>query len=222
MLKYILLRLPGALLVFGFLMIIHYFQWGILPSKGKKGVVFSLPRVEKYDVFLIATPDKPLELPLVEALKSQEGPRLNIHILDGSKSHLKFSEHEGISYQKVDPSNLFKTFLTGAKKCAPKDVIVLIDSTEKNIHRSFFKNMHQIFENGDIWFLYADKKLHPTKTNPGYHKAKIKACHAGLIHQIKEEYIQDFEDFYRAIYYLSDDHTLFNAKILDPQEEGDL
>lgn len=171
---------------------------------------------------MIATPDKPLELFLVEALKSQEGPLLNIHILDGSKSHLKFSEHEGISYQKVDPSNLFKTFLTGAKKCAPKDVIVLIDSTEKNIHRSFFKNMHQIFENGDIWFLYADKKLHPTKTNPGYHKAKIKACHAGLIQQIKEEHIQDFEDFYRAIYYLSDDHTLFNAKILDPQEEGDL
>jgi hypothetical protein len=217
--KYFLSRLPGALLVFGFLMIIHYLQWGILPTKEKKGVVFNPPKIEKYDVFLVATEEKPLEIGLINSLKFQEGPLVNIHILDGSIKGLEFPKHPEIDYRKVDPSALFTTFFCSAKKCDPKDVIVLIDSTEKNIHRSFFKNMHRVFENGDIWFLYADKKLHPTKANPGYHRAKIKACHAGLVHQLQEEHIHNFEEFYKAVYFLSDEHTLFNAKILDPHEE---
>lgn len=218
--KFVLSRLPAALLVFGFLMIIHYFQWGIIPSKEKKGIIFAHPKVEKYDVFLIATDEKPIEIGLIEALKSQEGPTLKIHILDGSSLEFESEKYSDIAYEKIDPGILFSVFFTKAKKCDPKDVIVLIDTTEKNIHRSFFKKMHEVFENGDVWFLYADKKIHPTRSNPGFHIAKIKACHAGLLHQLEQEKIADFKEFYIAIFYLSDDHTLFDPKLLDSQFEN--
>ena len=214
MTKYLLSRLPGILLVFGFLIIIHHYQLSVFPLKENSGAPFFRSEIKNFDIFLISSEEKPVKAELIESLIHQKGVQVKVHLLDATE-HKEVYPLEKIQYRKVDP----KDVLAGFHSIVMAHVLVFIEPVEKNIHPYLLYKIRHLFEHRDVKAVYTDKKMKPTQHRLGWERANIKAYQASLAQQINMEKIRTFEDYHQGILFLTAENFLFSTKVLDPEPE---
>jgi hypothetical protein len=218
MTKYLLSRLPGVLLVFGFLIIIHHYQLSVFPLKENSGTPFFRSEIKNFDIFLISSEEKPVKAELIESLIHQKGVQVKVHLLDATELNEVYP-FEKIQYRKVDPKAVLDVFHTTVLALDPAHVLVFVDPFEKNIHPYLLYKIRHLFEHRDVKAVYTDKKMKPTQHRLGWETANIKAYQASLVQQINMEKIRTFEDYHQGILFLTADNFLFSTKVLDPEPE---
>lgn len=220
MIKYLLLRLPGVLLVFGFLIIVHYMQFAVFTSKDRVAGFFSRIEAENFDIFIISTEEKPASRELIESLIEQKDVEAKVHLIDMGNSRSEFSKIETLDYKKCASLELLDFFHKELSKINPKHILVFIDAQEKKVHPYLLRKIKNIFHSREVKVVYTDRKVKPTQKHPGWDEAKIKAYHVDLISQLDIDKIRTLEDYHRGIFFLSDENFLFSNKILDPDPES--
>jgi len=220
MMKYLLLRLPGALLVFGFLIIVHYMQFSFVPVKNRFGALFSRIEAENFDVFIISTEEKPVSNELVDSLLGQKDAEVKVHLLDLRQAKGEFHEGEKFEYKRCAPVELIDFFHKEVSKINPKHILVFIDPLEKKVHPFLMRKIRHLFHSREVKAVYTDRKVKPTQKHPGWEQAKIKAYHVELIKQLDVEKIRTLEEYHQGIFFLTDENFLFSTKLLDPDPEN--
>jgi hypothetical protein len=215
MTKYLLLRLPGVLLVFGFLIIVHYMQFSVFPPKNRMGALFNKISAESFDVFIVSTEEKRVSKDLIESIVHQKDVEVKVHVLDLS-GDLNFGNSEKVDYKRCASLELMDFFHKEVLSIDPSHIVVVIDPLEKKVHPYLLQKIKHLFQNREVKAVYSDRKVKPTHKRPGWGEAKIKAYHVGLAKHLEMEKIHTLEDYHAGILFLSDESFLFSSKVLDP------
>jgi hypothetical protein len=219
MTKYLLLRLPGVLLVFGFLIIVHYMQFSVFHPKNRMGDFFNKISAESFDVFLVSTEEKRVSKDLIDSIVCQKDVEVKVHVLDFS-GDLNFGNSEKVDYKKCASLELMDFFHREVLSIDPSHIVVVIDPLEKRVHPYLLRKIRHLFHSREVKAVYTDRKVKPTQKHPGWDQAKIKAYHVELIKQLDMEKIRTLEEYHQGILFLTDENFLFSAKLLDPDPEN--
>ncbi|MFZ4773214.1 MAG: hypothetical protein ACOYK9_04400 [Chlamydiia bacterium] len=220
MTKYLLAKLPTIILVFGLLIIIHHFQWTLAYKEKIHSSAALEQTVEGYAIVLVSTPENPVSKNLVQSALYQNYENCQVYLIDTVEGE-EFPTELGLHHiQVAKEEELVKAYFDCLFSLPKGQVVVHIDAREKSIHPGMIDKFHKVFENQNIWVVYADRRLYPTRLNPKWDDARVKAFHSELVHKIHLQDIQTIEEFHKGIFYLGNEHSHFGEKLLDPKADS--
>jgi tRNA A37 N6-isopentenylltransferase MiaA len=206
------------LLVFSFLIIIHNLQI----KYGSKPITltdnFTPKPVDQYVIVFFTTHNQQLCPKILQMALEQTVPAKKVLWID-TQNHSDLIESATLEHFHVKPEEVISTFVQAVKKLEGRTVVVQLDCHKENVHHRVLEKLDQIFANQSVWLVYADNRLYPSKMNPKWKEAGLKAFYAHLVSQLDVSNLHTIDDVYKNLFFLGNGHHQFNSQVLDIASE---